>query len=142
MATTQARLLSGRYRVESLSGHWIPWNREGLCALPGCWDTPDSHKGNIENFLLWCPSLSHTRQYLERYIDYFLQVQPQLSQLVYECLDTNPVQFWLDPSTMANVISVTQRGDKSILAGLFKLTRTYCHVLHKARMDMLDQDKM
>ena len=28
-ATTQARLLSGRYRVDTLSGHWIPWNREG-----------------------------------------------------------------------------------------------------------------
>ena len=31
--TTQARLLSGRFRVEALTGHWVPWNREGLCTF-------------------------------------------------------------------------------------------------------------
>ena len=35
-ATTQAHLLSGRYKVESLSGHWVPWNRGGNCSLPMC----------------------------------------------------------------------------------------------------------
>ena len=28
--TSQARLLSGRYRVEALSGHWVPGNRGSL----------------------------------------------------------------------------------------------------------------
>ena len=35
-ATTQARILSGRFRVEALTGHWVPWNREGMCSLPEC----------------------------------------------------------------------------------------------------------
>ena len=35
-ATTQARMLSGRYRVEALTGHWVACNREGLCSLPAC----------------------------------------------------------------------------------------------------------
>ena len=35
-ATTQARLMSGRYRLEALTKHWVPWNRTGLCALPDC----------------------------------------------------------------------------------------------------------
>ena len=47
-ATTQARLISGRYRVEALSGHWTPGNKEGLCTLPDCWGTSLSHKGTIE----------------------------------------------------------------------------------------------
>ena len=31
--TTQARLLSGRSRVEALSSHWVPWNKGGLCTI-------------------------------------------------------------------------------------------------------------
>ena len=51
-ATSQARLLSGRYRVESLTGHWVPGNREGLCTLPDCWGTSAAHKGSVECLLL------------------------------------------------------------------------------------------
>ena len=43
--TTQARLLTSRYRVEALSGHWVPWNRTGICSLPTCWGTEANHKG-------------------------------------------------------------------------------------------------
>ena len=60
-ACCQARLLSGRYRVEALSGHWTPWNKEGLCTLPECWRTPSAHKGTVESLLISCHSLSHTR---------------------------------------------------------------------------------
>ena len=35
-ATVQARLVSGRYRLEGLTGHWVSWNREGMCSLPDC----------------------------------------------------------------------------------------------------------
>ena len=137
-ATTQARLLSGRYRLEAVSGHWTPWNREGLCVLPDCWATDHSHKGTVENFLLSCPSLSPTRQYLENYRQYFFQAKPHLFQLVQECLDTDPVQFWLDASTMAPVISATQSEGDVILEDIFRLTRTYCQRLHKTRCEMLE----
>ena len=36
-ATSQARLLSGRYRLEALSVHWVPWDMQGMCSLPLCW---------------------------------------------------------------------------------------------------------
>ena len=42
-ATSQSWLISGRYRVESLTGHWNPGNREGLCTLPLCLATSGSH---------------------------------------------------------------------------------------------------
>ena len=66
-ATTQARLLSGRYRLESLTSHWVPWNREGMCSLPDCWKTAVAHEGTVQSFLLDCPSLSSTRQVLDQY---------------------------------------------------------------------------
>ena len=59
-ATTQARLLSGRARLEGLTSHWEPGNRGGLCTLPECWRTPAAHKGTVKDFLLSCPSLTST----------------------------------------------------------------------------------
>ena len=135
--------MSGRYRVEALSGHWIPWNREGYCTLPGCWKTSLSHKGTVETFLVSCPSLSSTRQYLEQSICIFLQSQnsfPILESLVYECIAADPVQFWLDCSSMPSVISAVQVHGEDLLTELFKITRNYCHVLHKTRKAMLDQN--
>ena len=66
--TTQARLLSRRYRMEALSGHWVPWNRGGLCTLPDCWNTTLAHKGTVESFLITCPSPTSARLGLEEFI--------------------------------------------------------------------------
>ena len=139
-ANTQARLLSGRYGVEALSGHWVPWNKEGMCVLPGCWRTQHSHKGTVENMLLSCFSLSPTRLKLVQFTILFLHANPHLTQLVHGCLDSDPIQFWLDPSTIAVVISAVQSQGEDILSGLFKLTRNYCHGLHKARVGMLETE--
>jgi hypothetical protein len=136
-AVTQSRLLSGRYRLEALSGHWTPWNKGGLCSLPECWGTPASHKGNVEAFLLTCPSLSVTRIELTISNLRFLHDNPHLEELVIHCLVVNPVQFWLDCSTMPPVISAVQRYGEELLLPLFKLTRNYCHRLHGARIRML-----
>jgi hypothetical protein len=139
-ATTQARLLSGRYRVEALSGHWVPWNRGGLCSLPSCWGTEESHKGTVESLLLSCPSLSTTRANLMQFCWSFLHKFPQLISLVRTCLALDPVHFWLDCSTMAPVISAVQEEGECVLFPLFKVTRNYCHVLHTARVKMLSSD--
>ena len=109
-ATTQARLLSGRYRVEALTGHWVPWNKEGFCSLPECWGTQASHKGTVEDFLLSCPSLANARLALAEFSMSFLQVNPHLEMLVQLCLDMDPVQFYLDCSTICPVISAVQMG--------------------------------
>ena len=139
-ATTQARLLSGRFRVEALTGHWVPWNREGLCSLPDCWRTDHSHKGTVECFLMSCPSLASTRAELESLLYSCLNADPGLANLVRQCLAISAVQFWLDCSTMAPVITAVQLEGESVLFDLFKLTRNYCHVLHKARQAILSDD--
>ena len=138
-AVTQSRLLSGRYRLEALSGHWTPGNKDGMCSLPECWATPASHKGNIEAFLLTCSSLSTTRLELDISTVRFLHDNPQLEELVRKCMETSPVQFWLDCSTMPPVIAAVQDCGVVILQLLFKLTRNYCHRLHMARTKMLSK---
>ena len=140
-ATTQARLLSGRYRVEALSGHWVPWNRDGMCSLPQCWRSACAHKGTLESLLLSCPSLSSTRDVLLQYQSEFLSNHPDLLTLVTECLVSDPVQFWLDCSTMKEVIRFVQENDRSVLYKLFKLTRNFCHTIHSKRVMLLDQSE-
>ena len=138
--TTQARLLSGRFRVEALTAHWVPGNREGLCSLPACWRTQDWHKGTVEHFLLSCSSLSSVRQTLHMANLKYMESNPHLEPIVNDCLELSAVQFWLDCSTMSPVISAVQQGGESILFGIFKMTRNYCHVLYKARTAMLESD--
>ena len=136
-ATSQARLLSGRYRVESLTGHWVPSNREGLCTLPCCWGTPEAHRGTVECLLLSCPSLSVTRQALLETTYRYLHDHPLLP-LVQECLSCDPVQFWLDCSTMPSVIRASQTfKGVNVICVLMKISRNYCHGLHKARLSLM-----
>ena len=137
-AISQARLLSGIYRFKALSGHWTAWNRDGLCTLSACWHTQSSHFGTVQTFLLSCVSLSHIRNALEHSTVQFFQRSSILETLVPLCIASDPVQFYLDCSTMPAVISAVQAHGEALLASLLKLTRNYCHVLHKARIDMID----
>ena len=137
-ATTQARLLSGRFRVEALTGHWVPWNREGMCVLPDCWKTDKAHKGTMESFLMSCPSLSGTRDVMnEHSMSYITSKYPHLLPLVQQCLEYDPVQFLLDCSTMSPVITACQAEGEIVLFPLFKISRSYCHGLYKARVSLL-----
>ena len=72
------------------------------------WATPDSHKGTVEAFLLTCPSLSATRVELDIANLRFLHDHPHLDEVVTMCLTVNPVQFWLDCSTMHTIIKAVQ----------------------------------
>ena len=137
-AVSQARLLSGRYRVEALSCHWTSWNRKGLCSLPDYWGTNSSHQGTVEAFLLSCPSLVAVRTALDQYTASRIVDNSVLRAVVHQCMEDDPVQFWLDCSIMPCVISSVQVQGEGFLAALFKLTRNYCHGLHKARRDMLE----
>ena len=136
-ATIQARLLSGRYRLEALTSHWTPGNRSGLCSLPECWGTDESHKGNLEAFLLSCPSLSVVRTELRESFLKFYRDNPDLENMVTECMRHSPVQFLLDCSTMPAVICAVQEYGDCVLFPLFKLTRNYCHRLHVTRSNLL-----
>ena len=138
-AVTQARLLSGRARLESVSKHWSPGNRLGLCTLPDCWETPSSHYGDLTAFLLTCPSLASNRRDMDEFTSLYLQDNPNLVEIVEKCQVLDPTQFLLDCSTMAPVIKAAQ-GDDTVVASLFKLTRNICHNLFRKRIYLLESD--
>ena len=93
---------------------------------------------SVEDFLLSCPSLCSTREALDDYLSVSLQANPELLPIVEECLALDAVQFWLDCSTMPPVIAAVQVNGERVLWKLFKITRNYCHKLHKARMAILE----
>ena len=79
-----------------------------------------------------------TRGALTEYSLTFLQAYPLLLPLALECLALDPVQFWLDCSTMPGVISAVQAdNEENELFVLLKLIKNYCHGLHKARLSLL-----
>jgi hypothetical protein len=139
-ASCQARLLSGRYRVEALSGHWTPWNKEGLCTLQECWRTAHAHKGTVESLLTSCHSLSPTRVAVLQHTMQVIMGDSVLQDLVQQCMNHDAVQFWLDCTTMALVISAVQQHGQRLLSTLLRLTRNYCFVIHNARNDMLGEN--
>ena len=100
-----------------------------------------AHKGTLESLLLSCPSLSSTRESLCEFQSQFYLNHPDLLLLVTECLVSDPVQFWVDCSTMPAVIRAVQESGMSVLSKLFKLTRNYCHTMHKRRVVLLEQSE-
>ena len=126
--------------MEALSGHWVPWNRGGLCILPDCWNTTLAHKGTVQSFLITCPSLTSTRLVLEEFNSKLIQGNSHLLPLLYNlCLKEDALQFWLDCSTMPPIIKAVHLYGDVILDTMFRMIRNYCHWLHKARMRMLSE---
>ena len=63
--------------------------------------------------------------------------KPFLSSLVKDSIEANAPQFFLDCSTMSQVILAVQDSGRDILRDLFKLTRNYVHLLDKLRNELL-----
>ena len=61
-AIQQAKLLSGRYRTESLCRHWST-NKEGFCLSPTCCEESES----VEHILVHCQAYSTVRSKLSRF---------------------------------------------------------------------------
>ena len=97
----------------------------------------DSHIDSIEAFLLSCPALALQRSQLNVTIDTFFHNNPELST-VKICFTDDPMQFLLDPSVLEQVIFSTQLFGPIVLSKLFKLTRNYCYLMHKTRINMLN----
>ena len=137
-ASVQACLLSGRYYLERLTKHWTPSNSSGLCTLPSCSEPQAQHVGDIESFLLSCPSLALVRAGFDTYKRNFFCDYPDLEPIVSECLNISPPQFYLDCSTMAPVIFARQQFKDQYIFPIFKLTRQFFWILHCERLNLLN----
>ena len=132
-AVQQARFLSGRYRTESLVKHWSPGN-SGMCQAEGC------HQGNetVEHILLKCTAYTKSRRKL---ISMWLNTENvEAHRLVLEAFSSKTehlLQFIIDCSTLPTVITSRQEHGEELINELFRLTRTWCFVIHHERMKML-----
>ena len=136
MATIQARMLSGRYRTESLCSHWKT-KKTGVCLLsPDC----SSSVEDIHHILSTCSALTATREKLMSYAIQYSSELPVISQLILKfCTPSSNdfCQFLLDCSPLSEVISATRLHGSEVHHHLFNITRTWVYTLHKERMKIL-----
>ena len=137
MAMIQAQLLSGRYRLGSLTRHWKT-NYDGHCLLSTeCADSLE----DIVHFLQLCPGLDTTRKELRKFTELYasnLNDLPSSLLLKLASID-NPsfCQFMLDCSAMPEVISLCQQSSDDILGHYFNVTRIWIFKLHRERQKHL-----
>ena len=132
-AVQQARLVSGRYRSESLVKYWNP-SSTGKCKAPTCSNIQET----VEHILLDCSQYTEERHKL---VSMWLRTKYQevhyLVLNAFSASKSHLMQFILDCSTLPEVISAKQKHGDYILDETFRLTRTWCFIIHKARMKML-----
>ena len=137
MATVQAKMLSGRYRTERLMRFWTK-NTQGVCLLPSCADL-NVHE-DLEHLLVHCASLADTRAGL---IDFNRTYSIDLTEICdivsHYCNTSNPQfsQFLVDPSCLPQVITAAQLHGEIVLHHIFRIARTWCYSLHRARLKLL-----
>ena len=132
---TQLRMLSGRYRVGSLLRHFSP-THSGMCEL--C----ESETEDLPHLLVpRCPKLQNRREALLEFSFSVLSKSEEAINIFNKLMASNEhtqVQFLLDCSVFSEVIHASQK-DSEILSILFKVTRTWCYSMHRARLKLLNR---
>ena len=138
-AVIQARWLSGRARVESLTRHWDNTNKEGICPL--C-KLVKPTVGTIEHFLLsgGCPALVEARLEMLSFFQSYMVPRPYLFP-VFQTLwghdDSVTTQLLLDCSVIPEVIKLCQESENPVMKDIFYLTRTYVFKIYVTRRRLL-----
>ena len=131
-STILARMISGRYKTDSLSRFWTE-NRQGYCLLATC----DKVVGDLEHLLLHCPALQLARNNLEKmWLDKSAPLAP-LHSLVKQILDSPSdikMAFILDPTSMPAMVRLYQSLGQRLLDIVFSMTRTYAYGLHRKKL--------
>ena len=130
----QASLLSGRFKTDYLSKHWVKENPEGYCVLCTHLKLHDT----FEHFLIFCNHLAPTRQnvvnYWQNYSDKDDLLRNFLSAKLRSSIQTL-MQFLIDPSVDNEVIQGVQ--SKVIkIEEIYKLTRTWCYALNRKKLQL------
>ena len=136
-AVVQARMLSGRYRTETLCSHWSS-NRNGWCLTPACQGS--QVKEDLEHILAFCPSLDSTRENLHIFTMKYAELNPVLSPILSTYTNLSHqlfYQFLLDctciPDVIANLYGMT------VIDKLLYVGRTWCYSLHRERAKLLNR---
>ena len=136
-AVIASRMLSGRYRTDKLSRHWVPDNPDGLCRLPGC----SGEEGNLQHILLHCPALSTSRANMIKLWSAFMVSRPNLLPIIHKYTIQEPnmmLQLLLDATSLPLVISSNKLSPGTLQQCLY-LGRTWCFSTHIARTKLFQQ---
>ena len=138
-AVIQARWLSGRARVESLTRHWDTTNKQGICPL--C-SMVEPAVGTIEHFLLsgGCPALVEARLSMIAFFQAYMVPRPYLFQIFQSQWgedDSLTMQFLLDCSVIPEVIKISQESENPVMRDIFYLTRSYVFKIYVTRRRLL-----
>ena len=133
-AVVQCKMWSGRYQTASLTKHWTPWNRNGWCPSPLCFQTEET----LEHLLLWCPSYSAIRITLKRL--WSTTPSPTVNLFTESLLEAPPsvlLKFILDPSSHPAVISLGQVLGRDCLHIIHHIARSWCYSVHRERSRLI-----
>ena len=139
-ACVQACYLSGRARIESLTKHWDPANREGYCQL--C-KLVKPAVGNLEHLFLsgGCPALVDVWLSMISFFNAYMVSRPHLLPVLKACWevdDQTTLQFLLDCSVLPDVILLDQQSEENVLDELFYMSRSYIFKIHMTRRRLLE----
>ena len=138
-AVIQARWLSGRARVESLTRHWDNTNKEGICPL--CRIVKPT-LGTIEHFLLsgGCPALVEARLEMISFFQSYMVPRSYLFP-IFQALwgrdDSMTMQLLLDCTVIPEVIKLCQESEEAVMKDIFYMTRTYVFKVYVTRRRLL-----
>ena len=137
-AIIQLKLLSGRYRSDSLLSHFQPSNQP-TCQLK-C-DKPEA-KGDVHHLLLVCSALTTRRSVLFEFWDSISSKHPACSPIV-NTFRSGPqaqlLQFLLDCSALPAVRHLAKIHREDIYILFYKMTRTFCYSIHRERLKLLNR---
>ena len=138
-SVVQARYLSGRVRVKSLTRQWGKANQDSICPL--CWNVRPT-QGTIEHILLsgGCPTLVEARLSMISFFQAYLVSRPYLFPIFRSLWgkdDMQTMQFLLDCSAIPLVIQQAQESETPVLRELFYLTRSYVFKLFVTRRRLI-----
>ena len=130
-------MLSGRYRSNYLCRHWSPQNRSGQCCSPVCNGDPET----LEHIIGQCNEYTEVRKQLwDKWLISSVSY-PQLQELIKTIMNTNPTEqtsFVLDPTAHPMIIAMTQAFGFPLLEHVLYLARTHCWLIHKKRLEMIN----
>ena len=131
-AVCQSRMLSGRYRSDKFVRHFS--DTDGSCQL-----CRDDVSGSLEHLLLYCVSLTTSREKLLQNMNRNNDISDISKCLINSAFlaETTAIQLLLDCSTMPGVILTTQTEGPHILEEIFRFSRSFCYTIHKSRMKLL-----
>ena len=137
-AVIAARMLSGRYLTDRQQRHWTS-NSEGVCLLPEC--SSSKPEGSLTHLLLFCPSLSHTRDKLMKLIER-VSLENEVVSVTLHWVFTQPdtevlIKFLLDCTSIPRVIHITQAYGNVVQDRLLYVGRTWCYAINRERMNLM-----